>query len=220
MDRLTLQSPLRVCLVGQNCLAAAYIGKLLKGVRKLHPLSLKQYLYLSPVQRRNTVFVLDQCGLDVPLCECLRQLRQRCSNPKFIVLDHEKSNDDIVRLLVMGAHGYVRHTDVPLALVRAILCVAADNLWVPHEALQEFFREAASALRKDAHGRQTTTPREDEILELVRRRLSNREIAQLLKIQVSTVKFHLSNILSKMHASSRRDLVELPSGDAWRMLLS
>jgi Bacterial regulatory proteins, luxR family len=42
-------------------------------------------------------------------------------------------------------------------------------------------------------------------MELVRRRLYNREIAELLQIRVSTIKFHLSNILSKMHVNSRSD---------------
>ena len=75
-------------------------------------------------------------------------------------------------------------------------------------------------LRKDARDRQTTTARENEILELVRVRLSNKEIAELLQIRVSTVKFHLSNILSKMQAKSRRDLRAVPSEQLWKMLTS
>ncbi len=183
-------------------------------------LGIKQYIDLSPAQRKNTVFIVDQCGLEVPLYECLQRLQQHALKAKFIVLDYEKSKDEIVRLLVMGADGYVPHSEVSHTLARAIHCVAADHLWVPYEALQEFLRQAAWALRKHANGRETTTPREDQILELVRKRLSNKEIAQLLKIQVSTVKFHLSNILSKMHARSRHELREFPSADVWKRLLS
>jgi len=51
----------------------------------------------------------------------------------------------------------------------------------------------------------------------VRRRLSNREIADLLQIRVSTVKFHLSNILSKMHANNRRELTGPTSQNLWKM---
>jgi NarL family two-component system response regulator LiaR len=116
---------------------------------------------------------------------------------KFLVLDYEKSKEEIVRILVMGAHGYVPHAEVSRSLIHAILSIAEGQLWVTQEVFKEFLLEVGCALRKDIHPRETTTPREDEILELVRRRLSNREIADLLQIRVSTVKFHLSNILSK-----------------------
>jgi DNA-binding NarL/FixJ family response regulator len=109
---------------------------------------------------------------------------------------------------------------VSRALIRAIFLVAANEFCVPHDAFMEFLREAASVLRKGARDCQTTTPRENEILELVRIRLSNREIAELLQIRVSTVKFHLSNILSKMQAKSRRDLRTAPSEQLWKMLTS
>jgi DNA-binding NarL/FixJ family response regulator len=165
------------------------------------------------------VFVIDQCGLDVPFYECVKQLREVCLNAKFLVLDYEESKEEIVRLLVMGAHGYVPHAEVPRSITHAILSIAAGQLWVTEEVLKEFLLDVGRALRRDTHARQTTTPREDEILELVRRRLTNREIADLLRIRVCTVKFHLSNVLSKLHAHSRHDLTTSPSGRRLRTLL-
>src|SRR5260370_4880984 len=214
-----LRVPLKVCLLAQNCLAEAYLGQLLHAERRIRPLNLKHYLRFSPTRRRNTIFVIDQCGLEMPLCEYLKQLREQCLNAKFIVLDNEQSMKEIVRLLVMGAHGYVSHADASRTVIRAIFSVAANQLWVPHDAFQEFLLEVGSVLRKDTHGRHSTTPREDEILELVRRRLSNREIAELLQIRVCTVKFHLSNILSKLHSITRHELTDSPSGKLWKMLL-
>lgn len=213
------RAPLQVCSVAQNCLAEAYLEQLLRTDPRICPLNLKQYAQLSPTRRRNLIFVIDQCGLEIPLCECLRQLRDHSLNARFLVLDDENSNEEIVRILIMGAHGYVSHTDASSTLIRAICCIAGNQLWIPHEVLPEFLREVSSALRKDTQARQTTTPREDEILELVRRRLSNREIADLLQIRVSTVKFHLSNILSKLHANNRRELTEHGSRTLWKMQL-
>jgi len=211
MSRAIPLVPVQVCAIAHNLLIEAYLAQLLRTDHHLRPLRLEQYTGLSPITRRNTVFVLDQSALEVPLCECLRQLRDSCSNAKFIVLDTEKSKEEIVRLLGVGAHGYVSHADVSRTLIRAIVSVAGGQLWVPQEAFQQFLLEVGCVLRKDTHPRQTTTPREDEILELVRRRFSNREIADFLRIRICTVKFHLSNILSKMHANSRRDLIEPPS---------
>ncbi len=219
MSRIASQAPLRVCSVGQNCLAEAYLRQLLYADRHLRAFSVREYARLSPASRKNIVFVIDQCGLEIPLCECLRQLREDCLNAKFLVMDHEKPREEIVRLLFMGAHGYVPHADVSGTLIRAILFVAAGHLWVTPEVLHDFLSEVGSVLRKDFHARQTTTRREDEILELVRRRLSNREIANLLQIRVSTVKFHLSNILSKLHARNRHDLTDTSSTKLWKMQL-
>jgi two-component system, NarL family, response regulator LiaR len=219
MSRTASQPPLRVCFVGQNCLAQAYLHQLLCTDPRLRAFSVSQYARLSPASRKNIVFVIDQCGLEIPLCECLRQLREDCLNAKFLVMDHEKPREEIVRLLFMGAHGYVPHADVSGTLVRAIFFVAAGYFWVVPEVLHNFLSEVGSVLRKDARARQTTTRREDEILELVRRRLSNREIADLLQIRVSTVKFHLSNILSKLNARNRHDLTDTTSSKLWKMQL-
>ena len=204
------QTPISVCCVTENCLAEAYIGQLLRADRRFRLLNWGRYSQLSPTCQRDTVFVIDECGLNTPLSECMKKLRGDRSNAKFLVLDYEKAEQEILRLLVMGAHGYVAHTNVPDSLGSAIQWIAAGQLWVPQQVLQEFLCEVGHILRKDIDDRQTTTPREDEILELVRRRLSNREIADLLKIRVSTVKFHVSNIFSKMHASSRRELAVAP----------
>jgi DNA-binding NarL/FixJ family response regulator len=47
------------------------------------------------------------------------------------------------------------------------------------------------------------TPREQEVLQLLARGLSNKEIAQRLTISPRTVNFHLDNIYSKLHVNSR-----------------
>lgn len=219
MVHMASQALLQVCCVGQNCLAEAYLRQLLQTNPQLRAHNVRQYVRLSPASRKNIVFVIDQCGLEIPLGECLRQIREDCLNAKFLVMDHEKSKQEIVRLLVMGAHGYVPHAEVSRILIRAIFFVAAGHLWVTPDVLHDFLSEVGSVLRKDVHPRQTTTQREDEILELVRRRLSNREIADFLQIRVSTVKFHLSNILSKLHAHNRRELTDSTSPKLWKMQL-
>lgn len=206
MFRAISRPSLQVCSVMQNRLAEAYLEQLLRTDPRICPLRLRHFGQLSPARRRNVIFVIDQCGLEIPLCECLRQLRNHSSDAKFLVLDNQKSTEEIVRVLIMGAHGYVSHLDAPSTLIRAIISIAGNQLWIPHEALPDFLREVSVVLRRDTRARQTTSPREDEVLELVRRRLSNREIAESLQIRVSTVKFHLSNILSKLHAKNRREL--------------
>jgi DNA-binding CsgD family transcriptional regulator len=53
------------------------------------------------------------------------------------------------------------------------------------------------------------TKRETEVLELIRHRLSNKEIASILNVAEVTVKFHASNIFAKVKVARRRDLLAL-----------
>src|SRR5712691_1169203 len=138
MSRRISRASLQICSVAQNCLAEAYLEQLLRTDPRIYPLNLKEYAQLSPTRRRNLIFVIDQCGLEIPLCECLRQLRDDCLNAKFLVMDHEKPREEIVRLLFMGAHGYVPHADVSGTLIRTILFVAAGHLCVTPEVLHDF----------------------------------------------------------------------------------
>jgi len=210
MTKGVLKRTLIVCLVAQNSLAEAYLRQVLSRQKQIQVLTLTQYTELPPTRRKDTVFVVDFVGLEVPLIDCIRQLRSHSVNPKFLVLDNEKSINEIVRLLIMGIHGYLSHGEVAHVLVRAVLFVAANQFWIPADALHQFLCEASSTLRKESHSL-AITPREEEILELVRKRLTNKEIASLLEIRLSTVKYHVSNILSKMQAGSRRDLLNASS---------
>lgn len=219
MPRSISRTPLHVCLVTQNCLAEAYLEQLLRAVPHIRPLTLKQCACLSATCRKIVIFVIDLCGLGIPLCECLKQLRHHCHDARFLVLDQPKADDEILRMLIMGVHGYIPHAEASRTLLHAISNISANQLWVPPEVFSKFLCEVGCALRKENYVRRTTTPREDEILELVRRRLSNREIAELLQIRVSTVKFHISNIFSKLHASSRRELAVLQMGNVRQALL-
>jgi DNA-binding NarL/FixJ family response regulator len=219
MSRATPRTSLQVCCVTQNRLAETYLKQLLRADRRILPLNLREYSQLAPSCRGNVIFVTDKCGLEIPLRECLRQLRDLSSDSKFLVLDDQKSKEEILEFLIMGAHGYVSHTDAPRVLVRAVLCIANNQAWIPPDLLPDVLHEVGCALRKKNQTRKPTTPREEEVLELVSRRLSNREIADLLQIRVSTVKFHLSNILSKFHVSNRRELTGSGSQNQWRMLL-
>ncbi len=55
----------------------------------------------------------------------------------------------------------------------------------------------------------------------MKRRLSNKEIAEVLNIQESTVKFHLSNIFSKLQVNKRRDLQDKGQlSEIWRKLIA
>jgi DNA-binding NarL/FixJ family response regulator len=71
--------------------------------------------------------------------------------------------------------------------------------------LDEFSRSSREDSGADPDPRQSLTLREQEVLELVAQRYTNKEIAQRLVLSEYTVKNHLSNILSKLHLRSRAE---------------
>ena len=118
------------------------------------------------------------------------------------ILDEERNNEEAVRLLLSGAHGFLPHSQVGMRLGRAVRFIANGHFWVAPGVFESYLTQ----MRKGSNDARQVTPRESEILDLLRLRLSNKEIAEYLRIRVSTVKFHVTHILSKLQISSRQDL--------------
>lgn len=90
-------------------------------------------------------------------------------------------------------------------LPAAVRLVAAGQVWLPRSVLLRHM--SSQFVRPTSNQRQLLTLREFEVAELVAQRFANKEVASSLKISVPTVKFHVGNILRKLHLASRQDLV-------------
>jgi DNA-binding NarL/FixJ family response regulator len=178
--------------------------------RGLHP---KPYSKLNSVPQDSSlcVFLLDTSSLaeDVPvLCKALRA---RCPNGKFLaLLSPDRSRDeDMVRMLYAGIDGFVTLTDkVEEELTKAVRSVLEGSLWVPPQVIRKYIRHSNFMLEKQLHPDLPLTARQNQVFQLVVRRLSNKEIAETLKISERTAKFHLSNIFLKLGVNSRTALIE------------
>lgn len=109
-----------------------------------------------------------------------------------------------LRWLMRGIWGIIAYDRYEGELCRALETLANGQLWVPASVVARYLRvEKAQCLPAATS---TLTEREQEILGLLLRRLSNKEIASILRITPRTVKFHVGNVLRKLQATSRRDL--------------
>jgi DNA-binding NarL/FixJ family response regulator len=150
----------------------------------------------------------------------LRRLHKRFGSAKYILIDEIQNEDDAVSRVALGIHGMVEHRNVGSLLEAAVRAVAKDRLYISEGVLEAYVRYSATPKRsRSSTGVSSTTPRETEILELVKRRLSNKEIALTLGVQESTVKFHLGNILGKLQLQSRYDLSQ-GTRQAWEAMLA
>jgi DNA-binding NarL/FixJ family response regulator len=102
----------------------------------------------------------------------------------------------------------VREVRVALSLDRLVR--RRDRLLALRAALPGRLRELQAEIMRRALGTRVdlqATPREREVLEMLAREMSNKEIAGQLNITERTVKFHVSRLLAKYGRRNRRELV-------------
>ena len=202
-------------VVASNHLAGTYLVQVLAKDRFARPILCEQ-LPQARLRSVSTVFVIEGSSVPLPLSECIRRLRTLFRKARFVVVDRPQPNEEIMRLIALGVQGFVEHSKVTEALADAVRAVSAGRFWIADDLLQAYVRLTTEAKQSRAAGSQIPTPREAEILELVRQRLSNREIGAILGVQESTVKYHVSHVLTKYRVKGRRALeAKAPTVQVW-----
>ena len=132
-------------------------------------------------------------------------IRERHPEIQVIALTSFKEEDLVQRAITAGAIGYLLKNVSADELADAIRAAKAGKPTLSPEAAQALMH---AAMKPKALGFDLT-PRELEVLALLVEGLSNPDIAEHLVVSRSTVKFHVSSILSKLGASSRTEAVSL-----------
>jgi two-component system NarL family response regulator len=130
--------------------------------------------------------------------EVVRLVREEFRDAHILIVTSYQTEEEIFQVLQAGALGYVIKDVGREMLVQAIRAVHAGNRWL------------APAIRKqfdDRALRQQLTSREVEVLRLLARGLTNREIANVYGISASTVKNHLNNVMAKLEVADRTEAV-------------
>jgi two-component system, NarL family, response regulator len=140
------------------------------------------------------VTLLDLTMPDMDGVEAMRVIRQEFPDSRFIMLTVHSGDDDIRRALDAGAKAYLLKTAPGPELVETVRAV--------HAGLHHLSREVANRMAEypvAAH----LTPREMEVLKLLPRGLSNKEIATQLDVSETTAKWFVKNILQKLGVNDR-----------------
>lgn len=211
-----LQTQANVCVVADHGLGATYLSELLQADASIHLVTLADVVAPPEPTLSGTVFVMDYGGLRLPFSQCLLALRQNFPTCRYLALDRERSQEDVMRIMQLGVDGFVSYRDVPAMLIRAVHEVAAGQLWVEAQILKGLLKSR----NRNTQVNHAVTYRETQVLELAKGRLTNKEIGSVLGIQESTVKYHLTNIFSKLAINSREELLENPDPTGcWASLL-
>ena len=130
--------------------------------------------------------------------EALRVLMAQWPAARVMMLTTSELDEDIQRAIEAGAAGYLQKSVKREELVRAIHQVHRGGSYVPESTA---LRLAQLAKRKHL------SQREGEVLDGMRRGLSNRDIAVALSISEHTVKAHVKAILQKLESADRAEAV-------------
>jgi DNA-binding NarL/FixJ family response regulator len=128
---------------------------------------------------------------------------------KVVVLGLSEDEGPIVACARAGIAGYVTQEATLQELIQRIREAAVGEFSCPPRVAATLLRNLA--VPRFADDRWTVvarlTPRESEIVQLIERGMSNKEIARHLTIQLATVKNHVHNILEKLAVRDRADAV-------------
>jgi len=159
---------------------------------------------------RPDVVLMDVRMPDLDGIGATRELLRVAPDIRVLILTTFEQDDYIFGALRAGASGFLLKRTRPEDLIAAVRTVAAgDSLLAPSVTRRVIERMAQQPTPDLANQAKLNdlTPRERDVLELVARGLSNREVAAALLVEESTVRTHVKHILMKLDLRDRVQVV-------------
>jgi DNA-binding NarL/FixJ family response regulator len=167
-------------------------------------------------QLRPDVVIMDVSMPGMNGLRATETLTQSCPGTKVLVLTRHTDEGFVHQLLRAGASGYVVKQSAPAELLAAVRAVAAGGRYldpaIAGKVIDGFARARAS-MESDAPT--DLSERETEVLRLIARGYSNKEVAARLEVSVKTVEAHKANAMRKLEMRGRIDLVRYAVLRGW-----
>jgi DNA-binding NarL/FixJ family response regulator len=201
METQTGKKPIRVLIVDDHPVVRAGLTSLLRkeGGLKVVGAAHNGEVALDLMQHSSVdVVLLDLRMPKIDGMDFLSRLREFADPPAVLILSSYAYEEEIYRALKAGARGYLSKDASGAQIVEAINTVKAGGRYLSGEIAGRLAeRESRSSL----------SPRETEILEMVAKGLTNKEIARVLQISQYTVRNHINKISAKLEVGDRTEAV-------------
>lgn len=140
--------------------------------------------------------------------EATRQLLQREPGMRVLILTVHEDESLLKEVIRTGAAGYIVKRAAQEDLIHAIRVVARGDLYVHPTMTRMLFTEPDKMATQSGTEVETLTLREIDVLQLLAKGYTNRQIAEQLSLSPRTVEGHRANISAKLGLHSRVELVE------------
>jgi len=125
----------------------------------------------------------------------------RCKNPpKVLILSSYDLEEEVYRVAQSGAAGYLTKNSSGQQIAEAIFAVASGKTYFPENIVERL---------AEREGRPALSPREQDVLLMVSKGLTNKEIAHTLQLSQFTVRNHIIHIMEKLEVGSRTEAVAI-----------
>ncbi len=195
------KKPIRVLIVDDHPVVRAGLTSLLRKVIGLKVVGTAHNgeVALDLIRRSSVdVVLLDLRMPKIGGIDLLTMLREMASPPAVLILSSYAYEEEIYRALKAGARGYLSKDASGAQIVEAINTANAGGRYLSGDIAGRLAeRESRSSL----------SSRETEILEMVSKGLTNKEIARVLQISQYTVRNHINHIGAKLEVGDRTEAV-------------
>jgi two-component system, NarL family, response regulator len=199
MGNLPLQASIRLLIVDDQAVVRAGFSSVLRSQAGL--------IVVGAVPSGEEAFrFLARCAVDVLLLDLhmptmsgidtLLTLQRLSCPPRVIILSSFEPDEEICRAIETGAVGYLRKDTSCSEIVEAVCTVHSGRSYLPQWIVDRISeRKPRSAL----------SPRELEILEMVSKGLTNKEIGRAIQVSHFTVRNHVRHIIEKLEVGDRTE---------------
>lgn len=137
------------------------------------------------------------------------RLKEQAPEIDILILTMHDDEEYLFRVLQAGASGYILKSAPDMDLLAAIRTVKSGAAYLHPTAAKSLIQEFLQRVQKgeEVDDYNVLTEREREILTLIAKGYSNKEIAELLVVSVKTIETHKTKIMEKLHLKTRPELV-------------
>jgi two-component system response regulator DevR len=214
-DSSRLQCTAKVFLLAENRLLREALIRLLTKRSDTRVVGASPYslsVHEEIIATRPNIIVLDSTGQGISKARLIPTLHAVIPDLRFVMVDMDPDENTFLRAVREGVVGYVLKDASAIEMAATIRAVAAGEAVCPPPLSMVLFRSVAQQVATPpmlSWGRGLgLSRREQQLVELLRERLTNKEIAARLNLSEQTVKNHVHRILRKSGAPNRFTLVE------------
>ena len=139
--------------------------------------------------------------------EATRLIKAKHPESKIVMLTVSDDENDLFEAVKSGAHGYLLKDLEAQEFFEALDAIERGEAVIPTRLAGNLLAEFRSSSQRQTESIDSLSPREKEVLDLVSQGLTNKEVAGNLYISENTVKYHMKNILDKLHLRNRSQVI-------------